>query len=164
MTKPTILLMHGYIGFGKTTIAKQFEKFGYIRYTHDEFMSKIYGDDPSNEDFEKYYCTVSNLIYDLTKNAILNGINVILDFGFWSRNDRRDIIDIIKSWNIPVNMIFINVMCDMDLARERCLSRLESRKDGDLKVSIEIFDMKRYRFQPITDSELDIPVLNIQSK
>ena len=52
---PNILLTHGYIGFGKTTIAKQYEAIGYIRFTHDEYMSKLFGDHPNNEDFMANY-------------------------------------------------------------------------------------------------------------
>lgn len=146
----TVLLMHGYIGFGKTTIAKKFEEMGYIRYTHDEFMSKIYGDDPSNEDFEANYNTVKDLILDLAYANVKQGKSVILDFGFWTADSRLEIMNILSKWSGIFSIIWCNIICDLTTARNRCINRDNARSDGTLKVPVDIFDMKVDKFQPMS--------------
>ena len=58
-----IHLIHGFMGFGKTTLAKQLEKsLPAIRFTHDEIMLNRYGRAPDNftkrcEEVTKYIKT-----------------------------------------------------------------------------------------------------------
>jgi predicted kinase len=48
-------LIHGYLGAGKTTFARRLEQeLRAIRFTHDEWMSRLYGDDPSADMFPEY--------------------------------------------------------------------------------------------------------------
>ena len=47
---PTAHLIHGYLGAGKTTFARQLERdIPAIRFSHDEWMVRLYGDDPPIE-------------------------------------------------------------------------------------------------------------------
>jgi predicted kinase len=44
---PTTHLIHGYVGAGKTTFARRLEQeLPAIRFSHDEWMTRLYGDDP----------------------------------------------------------------------------------------------------------------------
>ena len=48
----TAHLIHGYLGVGKTTFARRIERErGAVRFTHDEWMSTLYGPDPPAEQF-----------------------------------------------------------------------------------------------------------------
>lgn len=146
---PNILLTHGYIGFGKTTIAKQYEATGYIRFTHDEYMSKMFGDHPTNKDFVANYNKATERILKEAKEEIDKGNNIILDFGFWSRQSRFDILDIINNWKaLP---IWLDIQCDINVARQRCIDRDKNRKPGELWVPVEVFDMKLNQFEPMKD-------------
>src|SRR2546421_108333 len=52
----TVHLIHGFLGSGKTTFARQLEEsLPAIRFTHDEWMSRIYGEDPPVERFAEYF-------------------------------------------------------------------------------------------------------------
>ena len=168
MKRPTILLMHGYIGFGKTTVAKKFEELGYIRYNHDDWMSRMFGDVLSNEDFVERY----NIVYDaIIKAAFLDvkaGKNIILDFGFWSKEDRRKIWNIITSWDkdldILPSIIWCNVRCDINKARQRCIDRDKNRKNGELWVPVEVFDAKLEKFEPMDqDTEFERNVISFDN-
>lgn len=147
----TILLTHGYIGFGKTTIAKKFEELGYKRFTHDEYMSKLFGDHPTNEDFVANYNKATEIILKEAFVEVKQKHNIILDFGFWSRKDRKEICNILNSWNLDFkpSMIWINVECDISVARQRCINRDKNRKPGELWVPVEVFDMKLDQFEPM---------------
>ena len=147
----TILLIHGYIGFGKTTVAKKFEELGYIRYTHDEYMSKMFGDHPTNEEFVSNYNKATECILEQAKNDLQKRRNIILDFGFWSRKDREEIWNTINNWNLDYDpsIIWVNVRCNINTARQRCIDRDNNRKPGELWVPVEVFDMKLNQFEPM---------------
>ena len=47
---PTVHMIHGYLGAGKTTLARRLEREApAIRFTHDEWMARLYGIDPPAE-------------------------------------------------------------------------------------------------------------------
>ena len=150
----TVLLIHGYIGFGKTTIAKKLEETtGYKRFTHDEYMSKLFGDHPSNEDFISNYNTATNIILEEAREELNSNSGIILDFGFWSRKSRYEIYDIINEWkkDINISIIWVDVECDINIARQRCVDRDKNRKPGELWVPVEVFDMKLNQFEPMSN-------------
>jgi predicted kinase len=44
---PTVHLIHGYLGTGKTTLAKQLaEEVNGVRFNSDEWMVRLHGEDP----------------------------------------------------------------------------------------------------------------------
>lgn len=151
--KATILLMHGYIGFGKTMIAKKFEELRYKRFTHDEYMSKLFGDHPTNEDFMANYNKATEIILKEAEEEVNKGNNIILDFGFWSRKSREEIWNIVTGWdkNGDPSIIWVNIECDINKARQRCINRDNNRKSGDLWVPVEVFDMKLNQFEPMSN-------------
>jgi predicted kinase len=47
---PTVHLIHGYLGTGKTTRAKKLaEEVKGVRFNPDEWMVRLYGDDPPTD-------------------------------------------------------------------------------------------------------------------
>lgn len=66
--QPTIYLMYGFLGFGKTTLAKKLEKeLPAMRLTHDEIMLQRYGRNPDN--FEERYKKVDKFIRNEAKKS-----------------------------------------------------------------------------------------------
>lgn len=79
----TIHLMVGFMGFGKTTIAKQLEKnLPAVRLTHDEFMVKLYGRNMPYAEFHSNYNKVDKVLWDLAEKIIKTDTDVIMDYGF----------------------------------------------------------------------------------
>lgn len=159
----TVILVVGFIGFGKTTVARQFEQWGYKKYTHDEYMVNMFGDHQNNEDFVKNYNKVSEVIFTQVKHDLLDNKDIIIDFGLWSKQNRKDMVNLIESWNIPVNIMFLNIICDMEIARQRCISRENNWKSGELWVPVSVFDMKRHEYEPISESEFSYPILTVKN-
>lgn len=151
--KATILLIHGYIGFGKTTISKKFEELGYKRFTHDEYMSRLFGDHPTNEEFVSNYNKATEIILKEAEEEVNKGNNIILDFGFWSRKSREEIWNIVTNWgeDQDPSIIWVNIECDINIARQRCINRDKNRKPGELWVPVEVFDMKLNQFEPMSN-------------
>jgi len=164
---PTVILIHGYIGFGKTTIAKKLQRLlGYKRFTHDEYMSKMFSDHPTNEEFEVNYNKATEVILKKVEKELQNGRSVILDFGFWTKKSREEICDIIGRQldlkNTIPTVLWVNVQCNINVARQRCIERDKNRKPGQLWVPVEVFDMKLNQFEPMDEYEFPSHRLNIK--
>jgi len=85
----TVHLIYGYLGAGKTTFAKRLEdQVRGVRFSPDEWMVRLYGDNPPAESFTDLYNRVRQTIDLQWVRAVRYGAEVILDFGFWSRQSR----------------------------------------------------------------------------
>jgi predicted kinase len=147
----TIHLMHGFIGFGKTTVAKRLaQDLPAVRLTNDEFMKKLYGRNPTVELFKEYYDRIDGLIWDLTSQIIKAGANVIIDSGFWSKEARTTSFN--RAKEITENVVFHKIECDMEIAKKRALRRTDSNNTG-LYIDATAFEALRKGFEPMDNSE-----------
>ena len=88
---PTVHLIHGYIGAGKTTFARRLERqLPAIRFSHDEWMTCLYGDDPPVDQFPDFHQRVLKMIDFYWTRCVALGLDVVLDLGFWSRRQRDE--------------------------------------------------------------------------
>ncbi len=151
---PTIHLMVGFMGFGKTTIAKELEKkFSAVRFTHDEIMLERYGRNPS--DFQMKYKIVDNEIRKKTAECIQNGQDVILDYGFWTHEKRKEYYNWAKT--LTAQVVFHCTACDLDTAKQRVLKRTANEKDA-LWIDEATFDALAKQYEPWSHID-DYPVV-----
>lgn len=139
-----IHLMCGFLGFGKTTIAKELEaKLSAKRFTHDDIMVERYGRNP--DDFQKKFAIVDEYIRNEAKKCIKNGQDAILDYGFWTHQKREEYYQWAKG--ITDDVIFHLVECDLDEAKKRVVDRTESDSDA-LLIDENLFNLflKQYEF------------------
>src|SRR5262245_30776939 len=88
---PTVHLIHGYLGAGKTTLARRLETtLPAIRFTHDEWMARLYGEDPPVALYGDHFRRVSEQIGDVWPRCVELGLEVVLDLNFWSRRQRDE--------------------------------------------------------------------------
>lgn len=141
---PTIHLMVGFMGFGKTTVAKQLEQeFSAVRFTHDDIMMQLYGRNP--DDFQTKYVKVDEFIKNETQKYVQQGQDVILDYGFWTHQKRQEYYNWAKS--ITDNVVFHVLECDIKEAKRRVLER--SQKDNNALIIDEYaFDMFFEQYEP----------------
>ena len=85
MDQPTLFLMVGLPGTGKTTAARRIEgEHGALRLTKDEWMKALYGgDNPASASD-----VIEGRLIQIGLRALELGLNVVIDFGLWSRDER----------------------------------------------------------------------------
>ena len=72
---PTVYLICGFIGAGKTTFSKKLEKeTGALRITKDEWMVRIFGNVPVKDDFETLDTNVAQLATDFAFQLVERGM------------------------------------------------------------------------------------------
>ena len=147
----TIHLMVGFMGFGKTTIAADLaEKLPAVCLTHDNYMVALYGRDLPEDEFRKKYMIVDEMLWDIAQQIIRCRTDVIMDYGFWSKEKRAEAYK--KALQITPDVVFHNVLCDMSTAKKRLLHRSAT----DLKtlaIDENCFNMLSKQFEPMDASE-----------
>ena len=147
----TIHFTHGFIGFGKTTVAKKLAaELPAVRLNNDEFMVRLYGRNPPEEIFQDYYARIEELIWELTEQIVNVNIDVIIDAGVWSREARKKAFD--RARQMTDKVIFHNVMCDMETAKQRAIART-SIGEHELVTDENVFEMLLPKFEPISPDE-----------
>ena len=117
---PTLHLLCGFIGAGKTTFAKKLERdIPAVRFSPDEWMVKLYGHNPRAQDFQDYYDRVVNLIWQTTLHLLDLGLDVVLDFGFWSRASRDAARARATAARVPYKLYFVE--CS-NVQRKSCVA------------------------------------------
>lgn len=91
-------LICGLPGAGKTTLAcKLEERHRALRLTPDEWITRLLGPEPSQPVLDSARDPTEALQWDVAARVLTLGIDVILDFGFWSREEREHFRDRAKA-------------------------------------------------------------------
>jgi predicted kinase len=136
-SKAIAFLIHGYIGAGKTSLARRLEtETSAIRFTHDEWMRCLYGDDPPVERFAEYARRVSAVMEKMWTRCLALKTNVVLDFGFWSRSERDRVRELVTSLHGEARLY--RVSCPDDIAWSR-VERRNASVDAGLYIAPNTF-------------------------
>ena len=151
---PTAHLIHGYLGSGKTTLARRLEAdLPALRFSHDEWMSRLYGEDPPEAEFSDLHSKVWTLMETLWPRVLTLGLDVVLDLGFWRRAERDRARELALAAGADVRLY--NLACPDQVA----WARIEARNrdlGGDLLITRNTFKVLRSRFEPLSPDEARI--------
>lgn len=88
---PTLHLTIGLPCSGKTTRAKQLAaEHNAIRFTPDEWHLRLFGDDVGDPVHDLRHTTIEHIMWDVGSRALQCGVNVVIDFGLWSLEERDE--------------------------------------------------------------------------
>lgn len=150
LVRPTLFVMVGLPGSGKTTRALQIEsETPALRLTPDEWLLPLFGPRlvPAERDVLE-----GRLIW-LGLSALRCGIHVVFDFGVWSRDERRALRALASSVGAPCELVYLEV--DEHTQADRIAAR--QQRDGSEGYVISPDDLAAYRatFEPPSAAELD---------
>jgi predicted kinase len=87
----TLHLMVGLPCSGKTTLARKLEtERSALRLTPDEWQVRLFGQDAEEPEHNARHELFEVMLWDIASRALALGTDVILDFGFWAREERED--------------------------------------------------------------------------
>lgn len=76
---------------GKTTLAQKLEQeLPALRLTVDAFHVPLFGQDAEEPEHDARHSLIEALLWNIASRALELGTNVILDYGFWAREERED--------------------------------------------------------------------------
>ena len=118
----TLHLMVGLPCSGKTTLARKLESAcSALRLTPDEWQLRLFGQDAEDPEHNARHALIEALLWEVASRALALGTNVILDFGFWAREEREDYRSRAKQLGARSEVHFL------DVPEEELLRRLARR-------------------------------------
>ena len=150
----TVHLMVGLPCSGKTTLARKLEhERSALRLTPDEWQLRLFGQDAHSPEHDARHGAIESLLWDLAGRALLLGTNVILDFGFWAREEREDYRSRAKLLGARSEVHFLDVPA-AELLR-RLARRNTQLSSTDFYISEEMMKPWIAFFQAPTSDELE---------
>ncbi len=151
----TLHLLCGYMGFGKSTIARKLAlQYNAVILNDDEFMRELFGRNLPEPQFRQSHKKVSEFTWKLAERILQTGTNVILDRGFWSKQSRAYAVQ--RARYFCDSILFHQIECDMQTAKNRVLLRTQSDPSA-LEINENTFDLFSSRYEPISPEEqLDV--------
>ena len=150
----TLHLMVGLPCSGKTTLAQQLEsEKAALRLTPDEWQVRLFGQDAEEPEHDARHTLIESMLWNIASRALALGTNVILDFGFWAREEREDFRLRAKQLGASSEVHFL------DVPEDELLRRLAARNSQLSQTCFQISeDMMRpwiAFFQKPTPDELE---------
>lgn len=153
------ILICGAICSGKTTYAKKYmEENPAVLLSMDELMLALFP--PQLGDMhDEISAKCRAYLLERAAEIIRAGMDVILDWGFWKREDRKDITGYFCSRGICVSWVYVE--CTEKTLDERIKKRNGKVERGENTAYFVDENLKRKclgRFEPPVDGETDVVV------
>jgi len=150
--RPTLHMIVGLPGAGKTTLAKELEsQHSALRLNADEWVVALFGNEVERHYRDEIHNKVEALQWQVAKRALVLGCSVILDYGFWAKEERDKFRREAIAMGAQVKMIYLDVEFNERWAR---VQQREESKKGTLHIKKEELEDWTKRFEPPTEDEL----------
>ena len=150
--QPIVYLICGFIGAGKTTFAKKLEKkTGAVRITKDEWSIRLIGNDPTIDGYAEWDRKIIGLSRDFAFYLAEKRIDVIMDEGFWAKEEREELKRGIRA--IGAEAVVYYVDTPIETIRERVAGRNNSITKDSFTISREMLDNYLMYWQPPGEDE-----------
>jgi predicted kinase len=150
MKKGHIIMLCGLPGVGKTTYAKQLvEQRNVVRLCPDEWIVSLLKNAFTMEKAHDLRHPTEQTLLNHAITLANQGIDALLENGFWTVKDRNFHKNFIKKRNIDVELVF------MDAPLETLWERINKRNTTDYAFNIDLETLKHWQtqFEPPTEQE-----------
>jgi predicted kinase len=121
----TLYLMVGLPCSGKTTRAKELENELFaLRLTPDEWHVNLFGYDIFDPEHDTRHNLIEDMLWQIAARALSLGTNIILDFGFWAKEEREDFRLRARKIGARSEIVF------MDMDEEELIKRVRIRNEN----------------------------------
>ncbi len=152
---PVLFVMVGLPASGKSTRAQQIEEERRaLRLTPDEWMIPLFNDNDANG---KRNVLEGRFIW-LALRALRHGIDVVLDFGVWGKDERTALRALAAEVGASCKLVYLEI--DEDQQRRGRDCRASEEPETTFYITDEDLDDYRRRFVPPDDAELATAVLD----
>ncbi len=157
-----VIAVCGKICSGKSYYAKQLkEKINAVILSTDEATFDLI----NNEQGEFYNIFAKRVKIYLAKKAVeivKAGCNVILDWGFWTEQERREITDYFSEQGIDVQWHYIDIDDERwhQLIEKRNIKIKEENSGSDFYIDQGLMDKLLSEFEKPSKSEMDVWYIN----
>jgi predicted kinase len=152
-----VILLCGKICSGKSfysNIIKQKENA--VVFSCDEIVYELFGNELGDR-HDVMVNKIKNYIYKKTEQVVNSGLNVILDFGFWSRIEREKISKIWKEKNILYEWHYVYVSDNIWLKRIKHRNTLvQKNMCSDIYVDDGVLKKMNSLFEPPCSEEIGV--------
>jgi predicted kinase len=147
----TVHLICGFLGSGKTTFSHAVTRqCSAVRLSVDELYLRLFTDGvPTYEVDAGALGRLFGALNDHWPQVATAGVDVVLDFGFWSRGLRDEVRERARAIGAATRLYWLR--CPDELALARCLQR--NGTTGAFLISAEGFHGLKARFEPPEPAE-----------
>ena len=129
----TLHLMVGLPCSGKTTLARELEQeLPALRLNLDEWHIRLFGQDAEEPEHDARHSLIEAILWNIASRVLELGTNVILDYGFWAREEREDYRLRAKQLGASSEVHYLDVPAD------ELMRRLEKRNSRPSQESFLI--------------------------
>jgi predicted kinase len=129
----TLILICGMAGAGKTTLAKQLETSRQaFRLCPDEWIKAVIKDEADKVELDRLRSPIEALQWEVAQRLLQLGISVILENGFWGKEEREKYRLEAKALGARVELYYL------DFAKEEIWQRIEYRNSEPSGLSFRI--------------------------
>ncbi len=151
LPKPTLILLCGLPGAGKTTLAKQLaEERSAIRFCPDEWLIEL-GIDPFNNEARD---RLEKQLWKFSQELLRMGQGVILENGFWSRKERDDKRLWARAHNRAVELHYLDL--PINVLWQRLDARNKQNSESIVRLSREQLEHWASKLEAPDSAELKL--------
>ena len=149
-----VIVLCGKIASGKTTMAKKImEQEKAVILSIDDVMLKLY-DGCLKEAHNQTASRIVDYFLTLIPDLLRQDISCILDYGFWTKEERKQLIRKLKEKELAYELIYLQV--DDEVRKHRLFERnqLNAQKEGrQYIIEGELLERLDQRFEEPTAEE-----------
>lgn len=149
--KPGIVLMHGFSGSGKSTVASSLaEQLGAIRVRSDVERLRQYADRPDIRYSEEATRKTFDQMKQMVEEIISSGYTAVVDARFESAWQRAIFFNLAKTLEIPI--LIIHCFAPENVLTNRVQKR-SLLKDDISEATVEVLKQQLETYEPLTEKE-----------
>ncbi|MCH5324849.1 MAG: quinolinate synthase NadA [Eubacterium sp.] len=144
-----VILLCGTICSGKTRYAEGLISAGAVALSCDELMLRLYGEDVGDK-FDELSARAMSYLHDRSVDVVRAGVDVVLDWGFWSEADRERTRKFYRDRGIDTELHYVKV------SEETLHKNIADRNASGIGYHVDggLLEKCLSRFQPPTDADI----------